>query len=140
MKAEDYLRHYGVKLNKSDLIAVKKAMEDYKNQTPLLFQTETIFDQFIAAWNKANKENGLKGRIRVIDKKTSKQVKQLIDLGYSINDIINAYKKALADDWHKQSGYKHLTPEFITRIDKFNKFSNAEVIQNDDAGDYQYQY
>lgn len=137
---EEYLKYHGIILKPDLKKKVIRAMEDYKNQTGLLFETDTVFDVLISEWNKANIEKGLKGRIRVLDKKTRNQYTNLRNAGYSVQDVINAYKKAMDEDYHKSTNFKYLTPEFITRVDKFNKFHNAENFANKDAGDYGYNF
>lgn len=44
--------------------------------------------------------------------------------GYSLKDIIKAFKNAMSDEYHIKDNFNHLTPEFITRADKLEKFAN----------------
>lgn len=44
--------------------------------------------------------------------------------GYSMKDMIKAFKNAMTDQYHIDSNFNHLTPEFITRADKLEKFAN----------------
>jgi len=140
MKPDDYLKYYGIKLKPIEKKLVLKAMEDYKNQTQLLFEVESFDETFVQKWNSTNKENGLKGRIRILAPKASRQLKALITAGYKVSEIIEAYRNALTDEYHKSTNFRYLTPEFMTRIDKFNKFINGAGQQNNDEGDYEYSY
>jgi hypothetical protein len=130
MKPEKYLDHYGIKLPISTKKLVLLAMENYRNQTQLLIQVDSIFDTFISEWNKVNISQSLKGRIRVLDKKTMTQIRILLDKGYSISDMMEAYKNSLKDEYHISTSYRYLTPEFITRIGKFNRFYNETYKHN----------
>lgn len=63
---------------------------------------------------------------KVVDAKTLRQLKALISSGYRKADMEKAIKNAMEDKFHKDEKYKYLTPEFITRMDKFQKFLNIE--------------
>ena len=66
--------------------------------------------------------NSLTGKkIRVMGSKAERQYKALIAGGYSEEDILSAVRECMKDDFHKKNP-KYLTPEFITRSDKFQKF------------------
>ena len=64
-------------------------------------------------------------RIRVVDEKTKKQLIELLK-SYSMQDIEIAIKNACNDQYHKESKLKYITPEFITRADKFQKFVSMD--------------
>ncbi len=140
MKAQDYLNFHGVKFaSLSDRIKVIKAMEDYKNQISVLFPVDSIFDDFLREWNKTRREHGLKSPIRILGSKAENQIKELYRRGYKLSDIILGFKRALSSDNHRKSNFKYLTPEFITRVDKFNIYCHEESKPNNDQGDYEYQ-
>ena len=44
--------------------------------------------------------------------------------GFTVEDMISAVKNYAADPFHRDSKYKHITPEFITRADKLDKGMN----------------
>jgi hypothetical protein len=67
-----------------------------------------------------------KSRIKVIDKKTQQQLKILLQ-AYTMQDIELAIKNAMADSYHIESKFKYITPEFITRPDKFQKFVSINI-------------
>jgi len=59
------------------------------------------------------------------DDKSKRQMKALEKLGHTIADFEKAIKNCYKDEYHVQNR-KYLTPEFITRPDKFQKFLFAE--------------
>ncbi len=70
--------------------------------------------------------NQITGRkFRVLDSKTKRQLKARLKDGFSIEEIFVAVKNCAADDYH-QKNTQYLTPEFITRADKLQKYLNAK--------------
>jgi uncharacterized phage protein (TIGR02220 family) len=59
---------------------------------------------------------------KVLDNKTIQNCKSLIKNNISLEEIYIAIDEAAKDKYHKETKYKYLTPEFITRADKFNRF------------------
>ena len=50
--------------------------------------------------------------------------KARINDGYSVEQMLTAIKNAKADKYHLDNGFKYLTPEFILRVDKLERFLN----------------
>ena len=48
--------------------------------------------------------------------------------GRVMADFEQAIKNALVDPYHKENGYKYITPEFLVRADKLDKFSQRSVV------------
>lgn len=71
-------------------------------------------------------------KTRIISKSVLIRIRQLLKEGYNKGDIITAVRNAANDPFHKDSNYKNLTLEFITRPDKFERFVNM--------GDYKIKY
>lgn len=72
-----------------------------------------------------NEFNAIRGsKFRPIEK-VKRQLNARLKDGYTADDILNALKNAMADKFHIESGFKYLTPEFITRSDKLEKFHNT---------------
>jgi uncharacterized phage protein (TIGR02220 family) len=69
-----------------------------------------------------NKITGKK--MKVMNDKAKKQFKARLRDGYSKQDIIKAIKNCFDDDFHVANP-KYLTPEFISRPDKFEKYVNS---------------
>lgn len=81
------------------------------------------FDKFITNFNSYTKRN-----FKVTEKVKSSLIARLKD--YSKEEIIQAIDNAHKDEYHLQTNYKYLTPEFILRQDKIEKFLNAPKIVN----------
>jgi len=62
---------------------------------------------------------------RVLGDKAVKQLNALLKVGYTISDIGQALENAMKTKNHKESNFVYLTPEFITRADKFNIYNAA---------------
>jgi uncharacterized phage protein (TIGR02220 family) len=70
--------------------------------------------------------NEITGRsFRILDKKAAGQLSARMKEGFTEDEIIKAIKNCMSDEYHKQNP-KFLTPEFITRADKLQKFLNSE--------------
>ena len=82
--------------------------------------------------SKVNKEykefidifNRITGRDFKGTEKDKRQFSARIKEGFSLTGFEIAIRNCAADDFHKQNT-KYLTPEFITRSDKFQKYLNA---------------
>ena len=102
--------------------------DNYKKE---INKASTIdFEQFLLDFNEAT------GKIkRVLDAKTKRQIKERLKDGYTLQDILKAAKNCSKDDYHIKNP-KFLTPEFITRPDKMQKYIDADIegnkIINDD--------
>ena len=45
--------------------------------------------------------------------------------GYTKDDIMNAIKNAVKNQFHIDNNFQHLTPEFFSRAEKLDKYSNT---------------
>ena len=45
--------------------------------------------------------------------------------GYSKQDILDAVSNAVKSDYHKGENFKYLTPEFFSRSETLDKYSNV---------------
>jgi len=70
-----------------------------------------------------NEETGRK--FRILDSKTKRQLKARYKEGFTDDDFKKAIKNCMEDEYHKEHP-NYLTPEFITRADKLQKYLNAE--------------
>jgi uncharacterized phage protein (TIGR02220 family) len=64
-------------------------------------------------------------KLRVIDEKTERQFNARIKEGYTIDEILEATQNCKNDKYHIENP-KFLTPEFITRSDKLQKYLNSD--------------
>lgn len=80
-----------------------------------------------------NKKTGR--QFRVISNAVKSSYKARLKDGYTKEDITNAIKNAVLDEYHKDTNFKYLTPEFFSRsntIDKhgFKSKNNKKDIDN----------
>jgi uncharacterized phage protein (TIGR02220 family) len=59
---------------------------------------------------------------KIFTEKAKKQFRSRLREGYTKKDIRNAIINAYESDWHRDSNYKWLTLEFISRSDKFGMY------------------
>jgi hypothetical protein len=71
-----------------------------------------------------------KPRTRVMSKKVINRYKRLLKV-YSLNEIEEAMKKASKDDFHIETGYKHLTLEYFSREEMMDKWVSYDPRQTD---------
>lgn len=104
--------------------------------------SQTIPDQNSINSNKAKDQINLKEylevfntttkrKFRIIDSKSARQIKRLVQEGYTIEDWRNTILKALKDNFIVDNNY--LTPEFISRPDKFEKYYTAKIRNPNDT-------
>ena len=80
------------------------------------------YSDFLLRFNEASGK-----KCRVVDSKTHGQLKARMREGFTLDEIISAVRNCAADQYHMENP-KYLTPEFITRADKLQKFLNADVL------------
>jgi uncharacterized phage protein (TIGR02220 family) len=81
------------------------------------------FDKFI------NGFNSFAGRSFKATEKVKASLKARLK-EYSKTDILKAIENAHKDEYHIETNFKYLTPEFILRPDKIEKFLNAPTKSN----------
>lgn len=70
--------------------------------------------------------------LKVVDSKTQRQFKDLLKQGVTQEDMQQALRAMFADKYHQETSWRYCTPEFITRSDKFARFSMTEEYQAQD--------
>lgn len=103
-KANPNLNH-----NRIETIREEKRREDKNN----------IYGQFIFGINEITSK-AFKGNSKV-----QYQLKARLTEGYTLEQILTATKNCFADPYHKENP-KYLTPEFILRADKLDKYLNVK--------------
>ena len=78
------------------------------------------FDKLLSFLNSKTGRN-----FKVINDVTKKKYKARLKDGYTKDDILNAIINAVNSEYHKENGFKYLTPEFFSRADKLNMYSNT---------------
>lgn len=80
------------------------------------------FDKFIKAFNSfANRQFTVTDKVKGALKARLKK--------YTREQVVKAIASAHQDQYHIESNFKHLTPEFILREDKLEKYINANNIK-----------
>jgi len=77
------------------------------------------FDALLVFFNKTTGKN-----LRLINPKTKAQFNARLREGYTKEDIMKAIRNCSVDKYHIENP-KYLTPEFISRPDKMEKYANA---------------
>lgn len=83
---------------------------------------KNIYTDFIEKFNQITGK-----KIRVADKKFKGQLNQRLKDGFSIDEILEAVENCKKDEFHCQNP-QYLTPEFITRSDKLQKYLNSKEV------------
>ena len=92
---------------------------------------ETVYHDFIRRFNQLRKS-----RFGTKDKGAQNALLEIIRQKYTVDDILKALKSAMQSEYHKSNNFCYLTPEFITRRDKFEMYFNSELKQKTDS-DYE---
>lgn len=66
---------------------------------------------------------------RLINDKVKKKYKALIKQGYDKKQIIQAMVNAKENSYHKETGYQYCTPEFFSRTETIDKYSEVAIKQ-----------
>lgn len=93
-----------------------KNYKNYKNE-----KKKNIYIDFIESFNSITGK-----KIRVPDKKFKGQLNARLSEGFTVDEILKAVENCKQDKYHMENP-KYLTPEFITRADKLQKFLNTEI-------------
>lgn len=89
-----------------------------------IFKNEVdLFSRFITQFNQ------VKGSEYKQITKVKTQFTARIKDGYKLEQVIQALKNAMQDDFHIEKGFNDLTPEFITRAVKFEKYLNYTPVK-----------
>jgi uncharacterized phage protein (TIGR02220 family) len=78
--------------------------------------------------------NGKTGRGFKGDTKSKRQFHARIKEGWTRTEFELAISNAVNDPYHKDTGYKYLTPEFLTRSDKLDRFAQPTGKQQAASG------
>lgn len=70
---------------------------------------------------------------KVITDKVKKAYKKLLKDGYKKEDILNAIKNCKDNDYHKQNNYQYCTPEFFSRAETIDKYSDRTIVTESDS-------
>lgn len=122
-------RQYSIPLNESKLVVPKNNHLDTQVRLGKVRLDNNLnsklpkvnYAQFIDLLNKLTNR-----KFKTTDKKGKRQFEYLISEGYTLEDFERVINNAYNDDYHIQSKFMYLTPEFLTRADKFERYLNIE--------------
>ena len=103
--------------SKSNAIRGEEIREDKKKE-------QWFIDWFNTSMKKLKKKEG---KFK-LPNKVKAQLHARIKEGYTSANFISAFEAISNDSFHQANNYKHLTPEFITRADKLEMWSNVEKV------------
>ena len=81
--------------------------------------TKKIVDEFITLFN------SITNKKFISDDKIKHSLNARLNEGFTMDDFKKAIINCSLDSFHIESGLKHLTPEFITRSNKLQKYLNV---------------
>ena len=99
---------------------IKEKFKDNNNITINSNTDDIDFQSLLLVFNKITGK-----KMKVMNEKAKKQFRARLRDGYSKQEIMKAIKNCFDDDFHKANP-KYLTPEFISRPDKFEKYVNVD--------------
>jgi uncharacterized phage protein (TIGR02220 family) len=98
---------------------IEEKLKDNNNITINSSIDDIDFQSLLMVFNKITGK-----KMKVMNDKAKKQFRSRLRDGYSKQDIMSAIKNCFDDEFHKANP-KYLTPEFISRPDKFEKYVNS---------------
>lgn len=92
--------------------------KSYLSKEEGLLFSDNSFSEYIKEFN-IIRQNKFRETQKVLT-----SFKARIGEGFTYHDMITALKNAMADKFHIESDFNHLTPEFFTRADKLDLYLN----------------
>ena len=100
---------------------------DNDNVTDNVINNNNInFDKLLSFLNSKTGRN-----FKVINKTVKGKYLARLKEGYSKQDILDAVSNAVKSDYHKGENFKYLTPEFFSRSETLDKYSNVNNKPNE---------
>lgn len=125
----DSTHKYKIQNNKYKIQNTKSKTEEVE----ILNSEKFTLEDFIKDFNEIRSFYMPNSRgLKVVDSKTQKQFKDLLKQGVTQEDMQQALRAMFADKHHQETSWRYCTPEFITRSDKFARFSITEEYQAQD--------
>jgi uncharacterized phage protein (TIGR02220 family) len=106
------------KPKKADSVSVSVSVSDsVSNNTS---KPRINFEAFLTHFNEITGK-----KHRTITKKVKEQLNARLKDGFTKAEIMKAVVNCAKDEYHRETNLKYLTPEFITRADKLDKYLNT---------------
>jgi len=105
------------------VLKASQDFEKYESEIEIEVEIETenkkdIYSDFLLKFNKITNR-----KFRLLDDKTKRQLSARLKEGFKIEEIYTAIENCKKDKYHIENP-QYLTPEFITRSDKLQKYLN----------------
>jgi uncharacterized phage protein (TIGR02220 family) len=110
---------YTKKSNNNDGHMTSHMENENENENEFVNKDAKIDFDFLKLFNETASR-----QFKVLDEKTKRQIKARIKEGFTVADFETAIKNCSTDKYHIENP-QYLTPEFITRSDKLQKFLNS---------------
>ncbi len=105
----------------SETKANQKAIREEKRRKEK--KREELYNDFLISFN-----NTTSRKFKILDDKSKRQLNARLKEGFTVDDIIKATINCSKDQYHLDNP-QYLTPEFITRPDKLQKYLNATQVK-----------
>jgi len=89
------------------------------NNTPAKADDVFDFSKYLETLNQKFSRS-----FKVVNEKTKKQIKARLKEKYTKQDIIDAINNCVISEFHKGNGYQYCTPEFFSRADILDRWSD----------------
>ena len=89
------------------------------NNTPAKADDIFDFNKYLETLNQKFSRS-----FKVVNEKTKKQIKARLKEKYTKQDIIDAINNCVVSEFHKGNGYQYCTPEFFSRADILDRWSD----------------
>ena len=89
------------------------------NNTPAKADDVFDFNKYLETLNQKFSRS-----FKVVNEKTKKQIKARLKEKYTKQDIIDAINNCVISEFHKGNGYQYCTPEFFSRADILDRWSD----------------
>lgn len=99
--------------------------EKEKEEVEYTNQSKIDFNNLLTLINTHTKRN-----FQVINKSIQAKYKARLKDGYTKDDIKNTIVNSVQDQFHKDSNYKYLTPEYFSRASTIDKFNQQIKVQS----------
>ena len=101
-----------------------KSREDKSILTPAKADDVFDFNKYLETLNQKFSRS-----FKVVNEKTKKQIKARLKEKYTKQDIIDAINNCVVSEFHKGNGYQYCTPEFFSRADILDRWSDITKLK-----------
>lgn len=112
-------------INKNDNGTVNKNVKENNIIYNNIIYNAIDFDKLLDFIKTTTKRN-----FQLISPKVRKEYENLLKIGYSKDNIIDAIRNSVLDKYHKETKFKYLTPEYFSRSKTIDSFAFRETKTN----------